>query len=83
MSSYNMLKKADRHRELQERKDELLAVQEGRWPRNLDDTYRWSPQRSYTGSEWAARVCTSQIAYLEDLEKRIAAGDPDLDGYEK
>lgn len=79
MSSYNLEKVADRDRIRKERAEELLAVQEGRWPRDIDDLLRWSRRDAL----YAGHMCKIEIAYIDDLEKRIARGDSDLWFFEK
>lgn len=73
MSSYNLLKAADRERLRQDRQAELDAVENGTWPRDLNDLMRWSPPRRRDGTHtvapaiWAARMCKLDLAYVERL----------------
>ena len=57
---------------------ELAALDAGSWPRDLDDLCRWmnpDPTR-------VRAILAADIRYLDDLDRRIAAGDPDLAGWE-
>ena len=68
MPSYNLYR-ADSREELRaERQAELTAVIEGRWPRNLDDFFRWSAPASTSPAEYAARMCRGELAYLAAWE---------------
>lgn len=93
MASYNLLKAADRKRRRAEVVAELAATQDGTWPRDSNDVMRYVhlPQGSpYSSSdtlqkqrEYVAKLCRQELEYLDDLERRIRAGDPDVEGYEK
>jgi hypothetical protein len=74
MAFYNLGKRADRDRMRAERVAELEAVENGTWPRDVNDYMRWM----YGRADWAGKMCRQSIAYLDDLEKRIQARDPDL-----
>lgn len=76
MPSYNLTKAADRVRFRQDHADELEAVEQGRWPRDVADAVRWSTQDTAA----VARACRDGIAYVDDLERRIAAGG--VEGFE-
>ena len=78
MATYNLMKAKDRDRLRAERQAELHAIREGRWPRDTDDQMRWEPGTA----EHAARMCQAEIAYLDDVERRIAAGAGSLAGWE-
>lgn len=41
MASYNFMKAGDRSRCRADRKAEIAAVREGRWPRDINDEMRW------------------------------------------
>lgn len=82
MASYNLMKKADRDRMHEDRKAELDAILDGTWPRNLDDQMRWTAPRGTDTIDWAKRMCLGDMAYLDNLEQRIAAGAEGLEGYE-
>lgn len=57
--------------------DELQAIEDGTWPRDINDYMRWVGGRAVV-----ARVCRQVIDYLDELEVRIERGDLDLLGYE-
>lgn len=78
MPSYNLMKPEDRARLRQDREDELQAAVSGRWPRDLNDRMRWSVPTP----ENAARQCQSDIDYLNQVDRRVAEGDPSLTGWE-
>jgi len=78
MAFYNLMRAGDRQRKRARREAELAAVREGRWPRDIDDQMRWSKGTP----EYAARMCQADLDYLDDVERRIADGDPDLAGWE-
>ena len=80
MSSYNLTKPEDRTRYRQDHADELAAVENGTWPRDINDSMRWIHGRN--APEYAARMCRSTIDYIDDLEARIEAGEVDLLSYE-
>lgn len=92
MSSYNFARRADRDRCRADRQAEIDAVVEGRWPRNLDDEYRWlnAPVNPYLSAahnakiraDYARSMCEAEINYLNDVDARIAAGDESLAGWE-
>jgi len=79
MSSYNLGKPEDRNRYRQDHASELAAVEEGSWPRDINDQMRWIRDPSPV---YAAKMCRFAIAYIDDLEARIARGDPDLTSYQ-
>lgn len=83
MSSYNLQKPGDRERFRQDHADELAAVEDGSWPRDINDAFRWihgsSPEHT---AQYAARMCQSAIDYIDDLEIRIEAGEAPL-GFER
>lgn len=84
MPSYNLMKAEDRARLRADRQAEMEAVHAGRWPRDLNDYLRWIhlpqiPHLSAADSRavqeaYVARLCAEEIAYLDDLEQRIADG---------
>lgn len=93
MACYNFTKRADRDRCRADRQAEVDAVREGRWPRSIDDSMRWlypptNPYLSAThnqdiAAQYAAKMCQSEIDYLNGVEARIAQGDPDVANWEK
>lgn len=76
----NLLKKDGREAERIDRQSELDACRQGSWPRDLNDEQRWTTPTNWHPKDWAAHMCKIQLQYLKDLEERIAANDPDLDG---
>lgn len=88
MPSYNLCKIKDRKQYRADHEAILKATQDGSWPRDINDEMRWSAPtysihgRYWTEKEWAARMCEGCIAYVDGVEKRLAAGDPDLKGWE-
>jgi hypothetical protein len=83
MAFYNCTKRDSRQELRRDREAELAAVKTGQWPRDIADLMRWNAPRSYTAAEWAAKMCQSELDYLDGLEQRIAAGDPHLAAYER
>ena len=86
MASYNRMKRADRDQEIADRKAEIAAVDAGEWPRNLNDEFRWNSNNARTENppptpaEYAKRLCTFEVEYLEGVQVRIEAGE--LPGWE-
>lgn len=90
MASYNLMKRADRERKLADCKAEVTAIEAGTWPRNLDDQYRWADARTCPHNppgvnhkiqaDYAKQMCMAEIAYLEGVPARVAAGE--LPGWE-
>ena len=78
MGSYNLGKPEDRVRMRKDHADELAAIKNGSWPRDINDYMRY-----VGGRKMAAKVCRSVIEYLDNLEVRINRGDLDLLGYRK
>ena len=88
----NAMKAQDRAEMRAARQAELDACLDGSWPRDINDQMRWlraptSPFLSARANrrieqEHAARICQSEIDYLDGINQRIAAGDPDLHGWE-
>lgn len=64
MASYNLTKAADRERLRVDRQAELDAVEQGIWPRDLDDLMRWTPPRNVEPHVWAARMCQADLTYI-------------------
>ena len=83
MSSYNLMKISGRAAMRADRQAELDAVTAGTWPRDLNDQMRWTTRSGFTPTEWAARMCKAELDYLDGVEKRLAANDPDLEGWER
>jgi hypothetical protein len=92
MASYNLQKPADRARYRADHQAELDAALDGSWPRNLNDQMRWAnlPHCPYDGSEatlrkhreYVAKQCRAEIAYIDDLERRVVSGVAPL-GFER
>ena len=92
MPSYNLQNAASRAQYRAGYEAELAAAQDGTWPRDLNDQMRWQnlPKMPYDPPEvvqaahraYVARICKQELDYLDDLERRIRAGSPDLAGYE-
>ena len=86
MSAYNLMRRADRDRLRADRQAEIDAIDAGAWPRDTDDLLRWGASRSFHDhsehATLARDLCAATIAYLDDLQERIAAGDPDVKGWE-
>lgn len=78
MTFYNLQNPDDRARLRQDRQAELAAVKTQKWPRDINDQMRWIRDSS---PEYAAQMCQAEIVYLDDLEVRIKAGDPNLKSY--
>ena len=76
MAFYDLRKAEDRERMRQERQAELTAINEGRWPRDINDSMRWNPGYGYTHKpeKWAAKMCKADIEYLGLKDKE---GFPD------
>lgn len=77
MASYNLMVEHDRDRLRHDRQAELAAVKAGLWPRDTDDLMRWSG-----GVGTAERCLKAELGYLDGVDTRLAAGDPDLEGWE-
>jgi len=89
MASYNFMKAADRARCRADRMAEIEAVENGTWPRDIDDLLRWSnaphlpPSENHlVRAEHAARMCRGEVIWIDYLETRITEGDPTLVGWE-
>ena len=67
----------DRSRERKARMDELARIKSGEWPLSINEMMRWY----YSGPDYAERMCVVGIDYLDNLEQRLAEGDPDLEGW--
>lgn len=90
MASYNHTKRADRSRSITDHKAEIAAVDGGKWPRDINDQFRWlnAPTRTYNSprenhkiqAEYAKSMCLTMIEYLEGIPARVAAGE--LPGWE-
>jgi len=78
MALYNLMKAADRVRYRKNQQDELDALIGGYWPRDMDDQLRWASRDRVQ----IRAMIESSIRYIDDLERRIVAGDPDLAGWE-
>lgn len=78
-----MKKAADRAKERKARQEELEAIRNGSWPRDLNDSMRWKHPHGRDSKDWAAHMCQTMLTYLDDLETRLAANDPDMEGWER
>lgn len=74
MASYNFIKAEDRARFRADRAAELEAIEAGLWPRDTNDVMRWTPPTwsDFSATEWAARQCRADIAYVDGLNLRLA-----------
>ena len=83
MACYNFTKRADRDRCRADRQAEIDAVDSGEWPRDIDDFMRWDAMRREDNREkYVKKMCKNEIEYLNGVDARVAAGDPDLQGWE-
>lgn len=92
MASYNFMKAADRVRCIKDRQAEIDAIKAGTWPRDINDSMRWTgaPTNPFLSAaenhrirtEYATKMCQAEIDYLINVDFRIDAGDPDLAGWE-
>jgi hypothetical protein len=83
MASYDVQKKADRKRMRADRVAEQQAIRAGEWPRGDDDYMRWDPPHGFDPARWAGERCQNEIDYLDDVERRLSEGDPELAGWER
>lgn len=84
MASYNFMKREDRERCRKDRQEELDAVENKRWPRDINDTMRWlNCPVSEAAAQYAAKMCRYEIKWLDDIEHRLSMNDPSLNGWEK
>lgn len=78
MASYNRMKRADREREIADRKAEIAAIDQGTWPRDIDDDFRWGANRYFHDNAekaaYARKLCMDDVTYLEGIPGRIALG---------
>jgi len=70
----NLMKSADRAEARAKAQAELDAINEGRWPRDIDDEMRWVNPRL------APTALSQEINYLGNVNARILAGE--LPGWE-
>lgn len=82
MACYNLMKPQDRARRRSRRVAELRAIENGEWPRDIEDTMRWTCPQGILPAEWAKQMCEAEIEYLDDVDVRIRAGDPGLAGWQ-
>ena len=78
MTSYNRTKAEDRKREIADLKDEIAAVDAGKWPRDLRDSLKILGIPFLDAAEEAAyarRVCQCAVDYLEAIPARVAVGE--------
>ncbi len=80
MSSYNLTKRADRERLVADRRAEIAAIDNGAWPRDINDSFRWSTNTNRTAAAHARAMCLADIEYAEGIPARISAGE--LPGWE-
>ena len=71
MAFYDLKRPEDRSRMAKERQEELSAIENGSWPRDTNDLLRWS--RMEKG--YASKMCRAELAYLANLDLRIAEGE--------
>ena len=64
-------KQEDRDQIRAERTAEIAAVDACEWPRCINDSMRWVRGTP----EWAKKMCLADVAYIDDLEARLAAGE--------
>lgn len=79
MAVYNRTKRLDREREIADLQAEIDAIDAGKWPRDINDQFRWSFV-SHDPAGYARRMCASSLAYLIAVPDRIANGE--LPGWE-
>lgn len=79
MASYNRMKAESRRLEIADLKAELAAIENGTWPRDLNDDFRWGSQRTFHDkaekAAYVESIITSEIAYLENIPARIESGE--------
>ena len=71
MPSYDLSKSPDRQRMLKDRREELAAVDDGSWPRNINDRFHWVT----TDIKKIRRCLLYDIEYLEARETITACQD--------
>jgi len=76
---YNLCLARDRVRFRADREAELAAVKAGTWPRDISDRMRWCPPGTHTAAEWARHMCEVDLAYLDDIERRLSEGGSELE----
>lgn len=84
MPSYNLTKRADRKQYRKDLQEELDAVEQKKWPRDLNDYMRWV--HCPTGKDLvvhAGEMCRTMIESLNDIEMRLSTNDPSLEGWER
>ncbi len=78
MASYNLMKKTDRDHMLADRRAEIAAVDEGRWPRDINDEMRWGATRTFHDraekAAYARRMCMADVTYLDGIPTRPPLG---------
>ncbi len=87
MACYNRMKAKSRKQEIADRKAEIAAVEDGTWPRDIDDEMRWGSTKTFHDmaekARYAKDMCNGVLVYMEDLQDRLnAGGDPCLNGWE-
>lgn len=84
MACYNRMKAESRKQEITDRKAEIAAVNNGLWPRDLDDEMRWGSTKTFHDmaekAQYAKDMCWSVVFYLGDVQKRLESGE--LPGWE-
>lgn len=82
--AYNRMKSASRQQEIEDRQAEMAAVDNGTWPRDLDDDMRWGVNKSFNDmaerAAWARKMCDLDVQYLRGIPPRIVSGE--LAGWE-
>ena len=80
MAGYNLMKAEDRQRMREAREKELRAIEDGSWPRDINDVMRWTAATSpylpveearRIQEEHAAEMCRADLLYLAGLGKRL------------
>ena len=75
----NLMRKRYRKALREDYESDLQAVQDGLWPRDLHDRMKYSDP----SPRFATRMCLAGIAYLDDVERRLQEGDPNIVGWER
>lgn len=84
MACYNRMKAESRKQEIADRKAEIAAIDNGTWPRNIDDDMRWGPNKTFRDmaekAQYVRTLCVDEVAYLNGIPPRIVSGE--LKGWE-
>lgn len=79
----NLMKAADRQERIAQCQTALEAINQGVWPRNINDLFAWTPPRNQSLTVYAARMYQHEIDYLRGVNMRLSQGDPSLQGWER